>query len=238
MKRMGGWLIQLCYKLENHAILQVSLKNWMWAGVIAPLIAAAMRRLSWWAAVPISLASLLLWAGIALARKRGHLLFEPAFLGPRDADRPPLRADERVAGWASGPFAVEGKRKYLINEAAHISFVPTREHIVMAQVRRTRFLLLCRSRPEEAGWWYAFLKPQHVQRVETGYILRGVRMRPGMALTYWPEEERNRTETIYLAFADVPTALHVLADLCVDVPAQSFSPLCHSSQVDLSNAMS
>jgi hypothetical protein len=224
MRRMAGWFLHLCYKLESHYVSQISIKNWIWAWVVVPWGVALFRHLSWWYAIPLSLAGLLLWTGIMVTRRKGDLLFEPAPLAQNQDDKPPLRVDEQVVGWASGLFAVEGKKKYLINEAAWYSFVRTREHIVMAHIKRTRFLLLAISRRDEAGWWYVFFKPEHVRRVETGYVSRGIGTCPGLALTYWPEGERNRMETIYMAFCDVPTTLHILADLRVDVSVQSFSP--------------
>jgi hypothetical protein len=78
MRRMAGWFLHLCYKLESHYVSQISIKNWIWAWVVVPWGVALFRRLSWWYAIPLSLAGLLLWTGIMVTRRKGDLLFEPA----------------------------------------------------------------------------------------------------------------------------------------------------------------
>jgi hypothetical protein len=221
MKRLAMWLMYLCYKLEHHYLLQISLKNWLWFLVVVPPLLAVFRRMGWLNAAILSALGGLILLGTEWARRKEYLIFEPARLpGSRQA-RAPIEADEHVLGRASGPFAVAGKQKYLADEAVRLSYVRSREHILMARLRRTRFLLFARSLRSDVGWWYAFFKPRDVQRVETGYIWCGLRARPGLALSYRTPDEARDEATVYLAFPDVDTVQRVMADLRVDVPVLS-----------------
>ncbi|MBN1580441.1 MAG: hypothetical protein JXA89_07040 [Anaerolineae bacterium] len=109
----------------------------------------------------------------------------------------------------------------MLHEKAQYSFVGTREHIVMVRIERTRFLWFAQSRREQVGWWYAFFKPQHLLRIETGTISDGLKMRPGLALTFYAEEA-GREETIYLAFANMTMLSRVIGDMQIDAAAQAF----------------
>jgi hypothetical protein len=158
--------------------------------------------------------------GIEWARQKGYLFFESSPLGQDTEIQSPIQVDEQIAGWASGYFAVGGKRRYLVNETAGFSYVRSREHVVMAYVRQTRFLLLAKSAQGDVGMWYVFFAPSRVRRIERGYIQCGIRTRPGLALTYQPEEQPDQEATIYLTFADVDTVQRVIADLCIDIAPQ------------------
>jgi hypothetical protein len=155
------------------------------------------------------------------ARRKGYLIFESTPLDQVSEPQSPIKLDEQVVGWAFGPFAVGAKQKYLINVAAQLSYVRTREHIVMARVEKTRFLLLASSANGDAGWWYTFFMPDRVKRVETGYIWCGIKVRPGLALSYQTREMPDQKVTIYLTFADVDRVQRVVADLRIDVPLQA-----------------
>jgi hypothetical protein len=109
----------------------------------------------------------------------------------------------------------------MLHEKARYSFVSTREHIVMVRVEPTRFLWFAKSRRAQIGWWYAFFRPQHVSRVETGYISDGLKMRPGLALTF-SSENSPKEETIYLAFADTATLWRVIDDVQLDATVSAY----------------
>lgn len=218
VKRIAGWLGTLCYKLQNHYLLGVSLRNWLWLWVLGPPVLSAFGRLPWTRAILVSVGAGLALAGIELSRRRNYLVFEPAHLGEGENEAPPIQVDEQVAGWASGLFRVGKKLKYVVNEPAQYSYVRSREHMVMVHVRQTRFFLLAKSARSEAGWWYAFLEPERVQAAETGYVWAGLRARPGLALSYWAQGLPSQPSTICLAFADRETVQRVLADLRIDAP--------------------
>jgi hypothetical protein len=222
MKRVLALYLHLCYKLEYHHFMQISLKNWLWLAIVAPPTLAVFRRLSWVTASLVSLLGILLLAGSEWAKRRHYLIFEPAPLGEADPPRQAIQVDEQIPARAAGSFAVGGRQRHVVNEVALYSFVRTREHIVMAYVRQTRFLLLTRSPKNEVGWWYVFLTPNRVQKVQPGYVSYGLKTRPGLAIRYEPEGNPGQVEDVYLAFDDVHTAQRVMADLRRDAPAQAF----------------
>jgi hypothetical protein len=157
------------------------------------------------------LAALLL-AGIEWTRQRGHIIFEPAQLDLDTETLPSIGIDEQVPCRASGSFVVSERTRYMVNETAWISYVRTREHIVMVHLEQTRFLLLTRSLATDVGYWYVFFFPQDVTGIEMGNVVCGVRSRPGLAIRYQPPEKREEHE-IVLAFDDTSALRRVLDDL-------------------------
>ena len=83
MKRIVGWLGTLCYKLQNHYLLGVSLRNWLWLWVLGPLVLSAFGRLPWTRAILVSVSAGLAWTGIE----------------DRDPTDPGGRTDRRVGLW-------------------------------------------------------------------------------------------------------------------------------------------
>jgi len=221
--RVQSWFLYLAYQLENHYLLQVSLASWVWVLLVAPPLLAAIDLLRWAYATPLSVLALVALIGLWRARRTGYLCFEPTRLLPDPEAQPPLGVDETIAGWTCGRFSVEGKEKQLVNARFVYSYVHTREHIVMAEVTRTRFLLLARSSLRERGYWYVFFTPDRVREVVTGTLWCGGKGRPALAVRYLPEERPDREDTFYLSFQDAREAARVVADLQVDVPAQAFS---------------
>jgi hypothetical protein len=177
------WLYHLCYRLEHHYFLEVSLKDWLWFWIAAPLAGGFLSLWSWGLALPVSLLSAFALGGVEWARRQHERLFEPAALA-LEGGGAPIRVDEQTPGWACGAFSVNGKTRRVTGERALYSFVPSREHVAMAYVRRTRFLLLGRSLKGDVGWWYVFFRPQHVEGVRTGWLSWGRQRRPALALRY------------------------------------------------------
>jgi hypothetical protein len=180
------WLYHFCYRLEHHYFLEISLKDWLWFWIAAPLVGGFLRLWGWGAAIPLSLLAALLLAGIEWARRQHEWLFEPAALAMEDAQAP-IRVDEQTPGWACGAFSVNDRTRRVTGERALYSFVPSREHVAMAYVRRTRFLLLGRSLKGDVGWWYVFFRPRHVERVRTGFLSWERQKRPALAIRYRSE---------------------------------------------------
>lgn len=218
MNMVTGAVLNLIFKLEQHRILDVSLRRWIGVLLLLMPLLALLKWLSWWYAAPCTLILALIQVGCLWAARRGYVVIEWGRWSGEKTAQAALRADEQVPVWASGVFAVGGKTCMVLHQPARYSFLRTREHVIMAQIRRTRFLLLAASSSALVGWWYVFFQPGLVQCVQTGYIVQGVHKRPGLALTFYPEEQPNRAETIYLAFADEVTGWRVLDDLAVDIP--------------------
>lgn len=222
MKRITAGLLYFLYKLENHYFFKVPIKRWLWFLILVPPIIAYVRRMSWWGAALLSLLGVLTRVGLEWAKRRGYLVFEPAPLPAGSGNHPPIAVDEQLPGWAYGPFGVGGKQKHVAGHEAKLSYVSTREHIVMARVQRTRFLLFTQSLQAEVGWWYVFFAPDRVTRVEVGHIWCGFKTRLGLAFHYCPEERSDGEETFYLGFDDLDTLQRAIDDLRLDMPAEAF----------------
>jgi hypothetical protein len=217
MKRILGVWLYLSYKMQHHYLFQISLRNWLWALVLLPLAVAAIGQLRWLHAIVASTAGAVLLAGIEWSRRQGYVLFEPAPL-QGGGETLPIGVDEPVECRACGRFAVGGKERDMVGEAAALSYVQTREHIVMARLRRRRFLLIAPSPKGEVGFWYAFFKPREVKRVQSGYIYWGIQRQAGLAIRYRSTDEESMPErTIYLTFSNLQAMRRVRHHLCADM---------------------
>lgn len=223
MTRIIAVLFDLAYKMQTHYLFSVSLRNWLWGLFILPPLAALLGRLSWLHVIWIALLGVLLLAAVEWARRRGYLVFVPTQVGTGEAASQPPAIDEYVTCRASGLFAVAGNQRYIVGEPAQITYVSTREHIVMARLKRTRFLLLARSLAGEAGWWYVFFLPHHVQQVRAGHVFHGLRPRPALAIRYRCAERDGREETVYLACATIEDLERIRSDLQIDVSPSAFA---------------
>jgi hypothetical protein len=214
-KRVIALYLYLSYKLETHYVLQVSLKNWLWLAIVGPPALAFLRQTSWLLALLISTASALLLVGTRWARHKQYVVLMPAESQARDAPRnlAPIQVDEQTRCRAFGRFAVQGRERYVINEDAQISFVRTLEHIVMAYVRRTRFLLLAASAKQDVGWWYVFVIPERLQEVCLASLSYGFKTETALIIRYKSEQEPEQVQELYLAFEDMEARQRVLDDL-------------------------
>jgi hypothetical protein len=246
---LAAWRL-LCYKLTTHRFLSITLKRWIWALVILPPLVAWIGRLSWTWAISLSVLGAASLVGAELARHKQYILFsatpqdtEPMRLqtsdamqapqttrqaqanaqAPSDAPKAPdaLDVDEPLLCWTSGLLGVEGKTRALAGERASVSFVRTREHIVMAQVRRTRFLLLAPVSKIDVGYWYAFFYPRQVQSIRLGTLYCGFSLRPGLELCYTDQETKQSVQ-LYLGFRDRDARQRLLDNLRRDVKREAF----------------
>ena len=213
MKRAIAVYFYLCYQLETHLFMQVSLKNWLWAVLAAPPLLALLKLLSWPIAVPVSAAGALLLVGTEWARRRQYVIFDGKADPYKGMALDPIEVDERIRCRAYGRFAVDDKTRTVINGDALFSFVRTREHIVMAYVRRTRFLLLAASLKQAVGWWYVFVIPDRLQEVQPGTLSCGFRSEAALSVRYRSEQEPERVQQLYLVFEDLEARQRVLDDL-------------------------
>lgn len=217
MKRVIAIYLYLCYQLETHLFLQVSLKNWLWVVLAAPPVLALLNLLSWPVALPVSAAGALLLAGTEWARRRQYVIFDEETDQDEGMTLDPIEVDERIRCRAYGRFAVDGKERTVINGDALFSFVRTREHIVMAYVRRTRFLLLAASLKQAVGWWYVFVTPDRLQEMRLGTLSCGFRTEAALDVRYRSEQEPRRVQELYLVFEDLEARQRVLDDLRRDL---------------------
>lgn len=233
---LAGWR-HFCYQLAHHRLLGLSLRNWIWALVVLPPLVAWIGRLSWMWGILLPVLGAVLLAAAEGARRRQYVVFAPTRRAAPDghvseeSERPTqagvpgsvtsLEVDQPLRCWVSGRLGVEDKERALAGERASISFVHTREHVVMAQVRRTRFLLLAPVSGTEIGYWYAFFHPRDLKEIARGTLYNGFSARPGLRLGY-PGEEGGQSVQLYLGFEDAGAQQRLLDDLRLDAPAEAF----------------
>jgi hypothetical protein len=227
---LAAWR-HLCYKLAHHRLLGLSLRNWLWALVVLPPLAAWIGRLAWTWGILLPILGAALLVGAAGARRKQYVVFAPDRSVSGDVEKPEqtgvpgstvqLEVDEPLRCWASGRLGVEDKARALAGERASISFVHTREHVVMAQVRRTRFLLVAPVSGAEIGYWYAFFHPHTLEEIQRGTLYNGLAVRPALKLGY-PSEGGEQRVQLYLGFEDEGARQRLLDDLRMDAPAEAF----------------
>jgi len=212
-----GWLLQLSYRLSRHYVGLLSIGVWIVAlGLIVVLIGLLPKV--WLSPAVMSSAgvialltlALLIWGRLS---QYHHFRVQDEFLTPATESRP-MRGLEQVCARATGKFSVEGKERFFVDlEAIYHSF-DTREHVIMAHVPPSRFLLLAKSRKELLGMWYAFLRPEQIEIVEAGVLAFGRGRKPALRITYRGEK---RSEKICLAFETDGDKNKVAADLRHDL---------------------
>jgi hypothetical protein len=219
--RLIGFVFQLAYRLRRHLLFGWSLARWVgFLLVVGGLVAYLGGSGSLW--TPALFGSLLVGYSLLLAwaaRRRyvlfkGTLQFETTCCG-LDSD-PPLRAEELVPVRASGRFTVEGKDRYYMDLEADFETVGSREHIVLARVVPSRFLLFGNLPSDEWGWWYIFFQPRMIRRLVVGTLYFGTRSRQAVCVTYSPDGET--LETVLLSFDDADAMCRVWHDLLGDAP--------------------
>ena len=200
---MGRWLGALLLLAAAGVLIGSRMASWPLAAALGALLLVYARILTW-------------------ARRRRYVYFAP---GEVLLDDPPPGAGLDMAGLipirASGWFTVEGKRQYYVDLDADYQTVPSREHIVLARVYPSRFLLLGRWLEREIGWWYIFFEPAMVRQIQVGRLHFGARPRLALQLTYSAGVKTQ--ETIQVAFDNLATLKQVWADLIIDAPSGTMS---------------
>jgi hypothetical protein len=194
-----GTLLWLGYRLNRHRVGCVPLSMLAGVGAILSGFAAWRGSLSALQAVGASLLCVAL-VGIGLwARGQGYLRFLPEAMPSLCGVSPPL-PDERVPVRASGRFEVMHKRCRFVGTQAAFSTLDSGDHVIMAHIPRSRFLLLGQWPSGEVGWWYIFLTPRELESITPGELVFGPRARPALKVCYRPD--RRAEQIVYLGFAD------------------------------------
>jgi hypothetical protein len=216
-----GLILQLAYRLRRHFWLGWSLARWLGFLLAVAGLGALIR--GWPRSWPAMLLGGLLLGYLlflAWAARRRFVRFEGARGVPsRFQDDPPaspLRKEERVPVRASGWFTVEGMTQYYVDLEAEFETVGTREHIILARLYASRFLLLGNWPEHELGWWYTFFQPAMIQGLSAGRLHFGPQARPALRVVYGHEEEK--PQTLYLAFDEASALRRVWDDLARDAP--------------------
>ena len=205
-----GFILKVSYQLNRHRIGPLRLN-------LVPLLFALASGLIWRVgglageqAVLIAVVCLTLVLVTLLAKRQGFIVFRQSGgeLSP-SPDRPELAPDEKVAVRATGLFEVRDTQRYFVEVTADFATMETREHIVMARMLASRFLV--GAPKDDVGWWYVFFKPLVLREIEIGKVHFGLRARPAIKLGYKTDE--GKVEPVYLSFDDPLQMQRVLEDL-------------------------
>ena len=206
-----GLILKASYQLSRHRLGPLRLN-------LVPLVLALASGLIWWKVggltgeqtILIIVLCLILVLVTLLAKRQGFIIFRrQGETSPPGVAR--LAPDEKVAIRATGLFEVRGERRYFVEATADFATMETREHIVMARMLDSRFLV--GAPKQDAGWWYIFFKPHTIRGIEVGEVCFGLRARPAIKLITTSE---GKVEPVYLSFDDPLQMQRVLKDLCRD----------------------
>jgi len=208
-----GLILKASYQLNRHRIGPLRLN-------LVPLVLALASGLIWWKvgsltgeqAILIIVLCLILVLVTLLAKRQGFIIFrrsEGELASFPDCSE--LAPDEKAAVRATGLFEVRGERRYFVEATADFATMETREHIVMARMLDSRFLV--GAPKDDAGWWYIFFKPLMIREIEVGEVCFSLRARPAIKLITTSE---GKVEPVYLSFDDPLQMQQVLEDLCRD----------------------
>jgi len=212
-----GLILKASYQLNRHRIGPLRLN-------LVPLLFALASGLIWWKVggltgeqtILIIVLCLILVLVTLLAKRQGFIIFRRSEGEIASfPDCPELLPYEEVAVRATGLFEVRGEQRYFVEATADFATMETREHIVMARMLDSRFLV--GAPKDDVGWWYIFFKPLMIREIEVGEVHFGLRARPAIKLGYKTDE--GKVEPVYLSFDEPLQMQRVLEDLCRDAVA-------------------
>lgn len=185
-----------------------------------------------WTGTAVLLLLLAAHVGIAAAlRRRDFVEFRPSRLD--ETGPAPLSHDEKIPAYVTGLLSVEGKYQRFTFLPAFYRTFATGEHALLALVRGRSLWGLAAWPEDEAGMWYAFISPDHIQALRTGMLRFGAQPLHGIAIDYTVtlpaknrlRRERTTTETIYIAASGAEDAKRIVADLLCNVEASALLAL-------------
>jgi hypothetical protein len=206
-----GVVFKLSYQLSRHRLAFLPV------GYLPLFLAIAGIPASRFGLVKFDYIAILLIGGFLLAsallisKRRGYIIFRSE--EGLSQEVPKLKPDEKLAIRATGQFEVEGKSCYFVEARTEFATMETREHILMARIPYSRFLLFAGFPKEKVGWWYIFFKPDMIEGIELGKVYFGIRPRPAIRLTY---EDKGKEREIYLSFDDEFQRQIIFEDLRLD----------------------
>lgn len=158
------------------------------------------------------------------ARRQHYVQFTP----DRAAVSPaPLAPGRKLRIRATGWFEVEDKHQIHVWLEGYYRTFPTREHAVIALCAPTSLWGWGRSRSQDDGMWYMFIRPEDILQVQSGDLAFGQERLAGVRLAYRAlvpgkfrrKRLRQQDCIAYLGFPNRPEALLATGDLLYDAPS-------------------
>ncbi len=174
--------------------------------------------------IPIAIPGFVLLTLDLLARKEHYIWFTSNHTEVTPA---PLAAERKLRVRATGWFEVEGKQQIHVWLEGYYRTFPTREHAVIALCTPTSLWGLGRSRMQDDGMWYMFIRPDDILQVQTGDLKFGREHLTGIRLAYRAllpgrfrhKKLRQQDCIAFLGFHTRQEALLVAGDLLYDAPS-------------------
>jgi len=215
MPTLRRTLFRLSYQLSSHRWNGWPLDYWLSFAIVlvAGLASLGVVPGAWATVYAAACVFLILWALAFWAGRNQYVTFSAEDLPASPGPVAPLKPSDRIELRATGRFEVEGKEHHFSELTACFRTFATREHVVMAIIPPSRFLLLGTRQEREVGMWYIFFRPEQVLNLTPGTLRFGRRPRPALRAVYQAEEGQ---ETIYLSFNDHAERQRVWADLQQD----------------------
>jgi hypothetical protein len=222
--RFLGPLLHLSYRLSGHRVMGVRMDLLgLGAGLMAAVVCFRLRQWAW----AVLLLALVLGSAVlfVMAQRSGYVLFRPdSRAKPERAPRPPP-PDSELPVRATGHFAIRDQIRYLAEHRAILTTPRSREHILMACLQRSRFLLIGQSHAGNWGWWYQFIRPEAMTGVELGAIVHGWQPRTAIKVSYQSTDSKGnqRLAEMILSFEDEQGRAMAWADLTQEMRARATS---------------
>lgn len=166
------------YRTSHHAFLGATGQQWLQGLAAALLLAALLLR--WGQTAVAGAAFLWLWLYFSYwrAKKNSYSKFVAGHVEiETDPSLAPLPPYERIPLWATGIYNVVDLEKFLLLHPAEYWQTPLGQHVVMVAHRRGKYL-------------YQFFGQRNLRRVESGWLVFGLRPLPTIAVTFistWAE---------------------------------------------------
>ena len=219
LRRVGGALARLGYTLARYQIAAIPLdliaistlflsipwKAWMgWRQGFEPhgfLIMGACGVLT---------------AALLFLRSQRYVIYQYTPKEESPGQESTLSPDQKVDVRASGYFEVGENRRYFVQIPAQFVVTELGEYIVMARLRHRSSLGPIKRIPDEWGWWYAFIAPKTLQRLDSGRLYFGLSAYRTIRIIY--ERYAGKHSVLYLSFNDRETHSLIAGALRQSIP--------------------
>lgn len=213
-----GFLLRTAYLFRRHYFLAVRMDMTLLGTMLIGVLVCFRAGQNGWGFV-LLIASLAWLALIVFAHREAYHLFQPDPQVSMTAPKDPIQPDTVLHIHASGPFAIRDQFVLLVNHPIQYTTARSREHILMAELKNSRLLLIGQTRDQDWGWWYQFIKPAMITEIQAGQIIHGWQPQLGLRIRYEGEisEEGPKMLETLLIFKEQKTRNLVWEDLSREI---------------------
>lgn len=138
-------------------------------------------------------------------------------------------AEDKAPVHVTGLLSVEGKYRRFTFLPGYYRTFATREHAILALVRKRSLWGLAAVPEDEPGMWYAFVSPDQIRSVTAGKIRFDGEVLDAIAVAYTVtipaknrfQRSKTTTETLHIAPCVAQDVARICSDLILDAPPQA-----------------